>query len=173
MPDLFFACLSLGVFIVLLGITCVIWRFRWGAALKRFRYSLTTLIAVTSAFAVALGINRLQEHSNSLLSTPFPVTLLFCFLFLGLFALVISEARSMRRGNPFQPSTLDSYRSRQADCDEPISLPTSDATPAGSEPPRQKARGKWWLRRMPNRFRSISHRDFQDTPTSGYNNKND
>jgi hypothetical protein len=172
MPDLFFACLFLGVLLFLLGTVCVLWRFRWGSALKRFRFSLTTLIALTSTFAVAFGITRLQEQSDSLLSTPFPVTLLFCFLFLGVFALVANEFRSMRRGDRSRKSTLDAYRDRQADRVELVSTQQSDAAHAETEPPRQKARGKWWLRRMPNRFRSISHRDFQDTPTSGYNNKN-
>ena len=76
-----------------------------------------------------------------------------------------------KTSDPSRQSTLASYRSRQSKREEPISVQPSDATPSKSEPPRQKARGKWWLRRMPNRFRSISHRDFQDTPTSGYNNK--
>lgn len=161
------------VFFVLLDIAPVLLAFRWGTALKKLRYSLTTLLALMIAIAVAFGITRLQDQSNSLLSMPLPLALLFCLMLLAFFAIVKGEFRTMYSTRSTRRSTLDSYRSRQYDRIQQISIRQSEATTGKTESARQRARGKWWLRRMPNRFRSISHRDFQVTPGYGYNNRND
>ena len=145
-------------------ITCEIKSFRWMGAIRRIRFSLATLLAVTATISIALGIDRLQQQTNSFLSLPFPIVLLSCALTLGATLAIAQEFRLWHRS----PSTLDRYRDRQ---NPNLSTVVESDQPVETAPASEKTRTKWWLRRMPNRFRSISHRDSQTTPPSGFYNR--
>lgn len=151
---------------VFLPIIREIWAFPWRAIGRQFRFSLLTLMAVTSTLAIALGIERLQQL-NAPRPMPFPVTLLFCFLLIGIIAAAAIDFRSGRSGRSSRPA-LHSHRDRPTTIVLPPPQPQPDAASAETKRQRPTGRRKWWLRRMPNRFRSISHRDFQATPMSGY-----
>ena len=151
-----------GMFVVvacfLIYLARPLFEFRWLRALRGFQFSVATLLSVTATFAIALGIYRLQAGTKTLLALPFPAILVFCFFMLGLVVTLRNEFGSRRHQR--RTSTLESYRDRHETLISPPAETTSEVPP--------KTRRKWWLRRMPNRFRSISYREFQDTPSANY-----
>ncbi len=163
--------LCVGVVCVLLCIAPHIWEFPWSMAWRRFRFSLAALLAFISVLSIALALHRLQQQTPTLRYVPFPAMLLICFIFFGGMIGLATEIRSCCRSSSSRRSALKAYRDRQQDVMPAFSPAHTSQRPSAPGPVRQKARGKWWLRRMPNRFRSISHRDAQETRTSGYNNK--
>ena len=162
-----FAILCILLVGLLVYLACEIRGFRWAAALRHFRFSLKTLFVVITTIAVALGIDRLQPPADTPLSRPFAVTLLFCFVLLTLIVAVGREFGWWRRGTSEQ-SALEVYRKRHANLAAPLSEKNVNGPPAEAAPVRQQVRGKWWQRRMPNRFRTIGFRNYQKTPSSGY-----
>jgi hypothetical protein len=122
----------------------------------------------TTTIAIALGVNRLQSQTNHVLSLPFPVLLVLCFLVLGIVAAATNEFRGRSHKDSSTQSTLDAFRNRRPTVLPPPLAPQTDEWQAETVPESRRTRPKWWRRRMPSRFRSISHRDFQETPASSF-----
>ena len=164
LSTIFFLYASVGIACMLVYPVMEVWNYPWRTAIRRFRFSLTTLLAVTSAFAIAMGIDRLQHGNGALLAIPFPVTLLFCLVLLGIVSGIAAEFLPGRRNATATRSALEFFRGRRSERILPFAEPPPGAARATDERATPKTRRKWWLQRMPNRFRSISHRASQETP---------
>lgn len=147
------AIFCLAVYCLLfLDIVRDIWSFPLRATLRRVRFPLSMLFALTGVICVALAVHRFQELSTHPY-VPFPVTLMFFFVLFAMLVGVATEFCSRRRGSS-DDSALSLYRNRQPN---PVLSDTSE-TDADS---RRRERVRLWLRRMTNQGRSTSHRDTQ------------
>ncbi len=159
---LFSAVLCLGVLSVVAVSLREVIKFRWNKARGLLRFSLAGLMGITGSIALALGVYRFQRESESVLEFSFPLILATCF---GMCAIAFAIAHDFRRRR--RRTALDSYRQRNQDV--PLVIANSrQPSSKRRENPKPRKRKKWWLRRRPNRFHSISHRDMQIDEPSGY-----
>ncbi|MCA9267621.1 MAG: hypothetical protein KDA41_04090 [Planctomycetales bacterium] len=152
MADLVFSI----VVVVVAGIAATIALELWELLTSkkiRLQFRLVTLLALMTTIGLVLGVHRMQTESPMGYAFPFLGIALACTLLVGLILALCNDL-------VWPTSTLDEYRQSHTPA---IAAPTRAGPKEKSKPHR-----KWWLRRIPNRFRSISHRDFQDTPSSGY-----
>jgi hypothetical protein len=144
----------------------------WG----QFQFSVATLLGFTAVAAVCLGLDQVQRATGELMATPLPVTIMFALLLWGIIYSVAADFRSER--NDSTESALAGFRRREQR--ESLLLPDAlqDSEPADEQPVDDESasdnnRRPWWLRRGPNRFRSISHRDFHGMRMWGHYSRDD
>jgi len=63
---------------------------------------------------------------------------------------------------------LDVSMKRIAEAEAVADGPDIEAESEVDSEERKPVRRRWWARKITNRFRSISHRDSQETKSSGY-----
>ena len=158
-------CAILGVVATLVGAGFEILHFRWTLLKGAFKFSLLHLLSGVLAISFALGLNTLQKEFALSHDAPFAALLLVSFaLVLGAFA-IAHDFRGRRSGSDSGKTALEAYRTRQT-CEAVATEPAVEQPEADEV--AKPSRRKWWLRRFPNRFRSISHRDGQTTRAAGY-----
>ena len=123
------------------------------------RYSLSGLFGLTIVIGLSVGLYQLQSRSGTAHPVPFEAFLAVCAGICAAGFAVVHDCRRRHKG-----TALDAYRQRCRA--EP--LPPVRDEPKQKDTSQKRSRKKWWLRRKPNRFRSISHRDMQVAEPSGY-----